>query len=481
MKNNLVTMVMVLFVLVGCTTAPPIKDDILVEPPVVVEPVVEPEPEVEAVPEILPRFDFEYEHHAKVDYWIDRYTGKNRRYFRNTLYRFDKVRPQMEEIFVEHGLPKDLVYLALIESGGNPNAVSKAGATGCWQFMPVTAKRYDLNINRWIDERRDMEKATHAAAEYLSYLNSIFDDWLLAAAAYNAGEGTIKRLMRRHPEVKSFWDIEQGMPIKSETLYYVPKFIAAANVGKYREEYKMNVPHAKILPAYDVVKVDKFTYLDEVAEVAGRPLSQIAKLNPELIRGCTPPGYSNYALKVPVGTGEKINNYLAHVNDPNIKYATHKVAQGDTLYDLARRNNTTVAMISETNRIDANRYLSLGQVLIIPVNSEHSKPRRKHTYVVAAGENLGAIARKHNVLLQDLIDVNNISNPSMIQPEMVLNIPPQRMVADGANHIRYEVKEGDTVWGISRQFSVTSQDIMRWNKLSSASNIYPGDQLTIYR
>ena len=146
--------------------------------------------------------------------WIERLSVKDRDAFKSSLTRLDKIRPTMERIFKQQGIPKDLVYLCLVESNANPHAVSSSGATGYWQFIPDTAKRYGLQVNRYVDERKHLEKSTHAAAQYLKYLYSIFGDWYLAIAAYNAGEGTLLRLMKNH-DVYTFWDINNSMDNKA--------------------------------------------------------------------------------------------------------------------------------------------------------------------------------------------------------------------------------------------------------------------------
>jgi membrane-bound lytic murein transglycosylase D len=200
----------------------------------------------------------QYQHDPKINDFMQRQLTQNRRYFEYCLERFDKVRPTMERIFMEHGLPKDLVYLAMVESGGNPNAVSPSGAVGYWQFLPGTARIYGLRVDRWVDERRDLEKSTHAAAAYLSYLHGLFGDWLLACAAYNAGEGAIRRLLNRYDHVESFWDISRPMIYKDETLAFVPKILATIKIAKDREKYGIK-SYDQGTPPYDVIKVAAFT------------------------------------------------------------------------------------------------------------------------------------------------------------------------------------------------------------------------------
>lgn len=460
----------------------PIQPEIdlsIIEQPLIVE--VEP---VEAPEQtIQPTYNIDFEDNYKIQHWVQRLSHNNRQYFQQTLKRFDKVRPRMEEIFESNGLPTDLVYLCLVESGGNPHAISSAGATGYWQFMPGTARRYGLEINTWLDERRDLEKSTTAAAAYLKHLHSIFDDWLLASAAYNAGEGTINRILRRYPQTETFWDITDKMPIKRETLAYVPKFTATLIMAKNRDQYGLMEPpetEGSLLQCHDTITLNTFTYLDEIAEVVGVSRRHLEMLNPELIRGCTPPMVRQYDLKIPEGTAEKISEYLTSIHDPHIEYITHTIQSGDTLSKIAKDYSSTTMRIARANRMKISDILTIGKELIVPKITVAEKPRGKHTYVVSNGDTINSISKMYGVSVQDIIDVNSLDDPEKIYPDMVLNIPPKVRTASHTRHIQYRVKKGDTLWGISKQFEVSTNDVMRWNQLSTAAHIYPGDELTIY-
>jgi len=435
----------------------------------------------EICPEVLtPVYTLKFEITPQVQYWIEQYSGNNRPYFEKYLYKFELLQPKMEQLFTQYGTPTDLVYLCLIESCANPNAVSHAGATGYWQFMPKTARRYGLTVNRWIDERRDLEKSTVAAAAYLNHLHSIFDDWLLACAAYNAGEGTIIRITKRYPQVETFWDITPKMPIKKETRSYVPKFLAALVMAKNPQEYCLNTDKpSQIDLSYDVVSVNTFTTFDELSEIAGYSMSYIARLNPELIRGCTPPHAKSYDVKVPKGTAEKISAYLSRSHDPQVRYITHTISKGDTLYDLAKKYNSSVREIAHASRISCKDLLSINQVLIVPVYPPQAR-QTGHVHVVEKGDTLLSISSAYGIDLQDIVDINKLANPELIVPGMALRLPPKLPFMSGGKPITYQVKKGDTLWDISRQFAVSTKDILRWNKLESASLIYPGDCLTLY-
>ncbi|MDT8274157.1 MAG: LysM peptidoglycan-binding domain-containing protein, partial [Desulfomonilia bacterium] len=428
-------------------------------------------------------YDIIFDITPRADHWIQRFSGADRKYFQDSLNRFETLRPIMEDILDQHGLPRDLVYLCFVESGGHAHAVSRAGATGYWQFMPGTARIYGLSMNRWVDERRDLEKSTAAAARYLKHLHRIFDDWLLAIAAYNAGEGTIFRIMRNHEHVRAFWDISQEMPIKGETLEYVPKFIATLTMAKNREAYGLtDPPDEKEILQYDSVTVNSFFYLDEIAEILDVPRSTMLHLNPELIRECTPPLKKQYTLKVPKNSGEALTAHLAEASRSSVTYTTHTIERGDTLSGLAKKHATSTRMIAQTNRMAVNDILRPGRILIIPTKTSPAPVSSRHTHTVAAGETLKSISKKHGIEVQDLIEMNRISDPDTIFPDMVLFLPP-KAAPRGSPTVKttqYRVKKGDTLWGISKQFEVTTQDIMRWNRLRPTAQIFPGDQLTIY-
>ncbi len=429
-------------------------------------------------------YDFEFEMNERIEWWVRQYSERYRRQFILTLARFDSVRPAMEEILESQGLPRDLVYLSMVESSGKANAVSRTGATGYWQFMAGTARHYDLTVNRWMDERRDLEKSTRAAARYLKNLHALFGDWLLAGAAYNAGEGTINRIMRRNPEVSCFWDISHPMPIKTETLQYVPKFIATLILAKNRAHYGLEVPdNLKVpVPAYETVRVKGFSYLDEIAEAAGFPEAQIVRLNPELIRRCTPPSGGEYLLKVPQGTAPSVARYLQKTHSTRVEYVTHTIRKGDTLIGLGKKYSSSARDIARANRMKTSDVLTIGKILVIPRGelTANFRPANRHRHVVARGENLRGIARLYGVSLEDIVEVNGIRNPSLIHPGTALNIPPQLHASSSPRMVQYRVKKGDTVWGISQRFEVSTSDVIRWNRLKPSARIQPGDKITIY-
>ena len=408
-----------------------------------------------------------YQYNPKIDTYMDRHLTRDRAYFEYCLERFDKVRPTMERIFIEHGLPKDLVYLAMVESGGNPNAVSPAGAVGYWQFLAGTARLYGLRVDRWVDERRDLEKSTHAAAAYLTYLHDLFDDWLLACAAYNAGEGAIRRMLERHENVESFWDISRTMLYKDETLAFVPKILATIKIGTDRDKYGVRY-FDEGTPPFDVIKVSAFMTFEQISDLSGCNVSTLAGLNPELIRKCTPPRAGGYDLKIPRGTGESLTRVLPEKQDEG-RYATHIVQKGDTLYAIAHKHNTTPARIAAFNNIKKPGKLSIGKELLIPEDL-YLKAIGKPSYAVARSE------REKNVSATNIAGHDDGPNQDASLPRV--KSKKTRMAKVNAKPRIYRVRKGDTIWGISRRFDVDPKDIMRWN--NTLGLIKPGEKLKIF-
>jgi hypothetical protein len=238
---------------------------------------------------------------AKVDRHVQFFSYQIRDRFEQWLTRLERYRPRVRSIFSQFKLPDDLIFLSLVESGFNTNAVSRANAVGPWQFMKPTAKFYDLRVDKWVDERRDPDKSTIAAARYLRDLYHLFGSWPLAMAAYNAGEGKVGRSMARL-KVKDgdFWDLLDTKLLRKETKEYVPRFVAAAQIAKDPSRFGFNIlPQAPV--EFDEVAVTRQVHLKAVAKAAGVSFEDIKNLNPELRRDMTPPD-PVYILKVPLGT-----------------------------------------------------------------------------------------------------------------------------------------------------------------------------------
>jgi membrane-bound lytic murein transglycosylase D len=270
----------------------------------------------------------------------------------------------MATILRQEGLPEDLVYLSLIESGFSLHALSRAKALGPWQFIKSTGLRYGLKINGWLDERKDPVKATRAAAAYLKDLHQQFGEWFLAAAAYNAGERKVEKAVQRY-QTDDFWRLSQKSYLKSETRNYVPKFIAAAMIAGAPEKHGFGEVAYEPPMEYDQVTIDRPLRLDAVAKLADTTVKAIKELNPALLRNMTPPGEKEFALRLPPGSGEKFAqavDSLPHSASPNV--ITHKVKKGETLLAIAKRYGQRVTQLMELNGL-RNRQIRAGQDLIV--------------------------------------------------------------------------------------------------------------------
>ena len=294
--------------------------------------------------------------------YINAYRGTRSRDFTEALARGGRYLDRMQEVFAEEGVPPELAYVALVESEFKTDAVSSARATGLWQFMPRTGKHLGLAQDSWVDERSDPEEATRAAAKYLKYLHDRFDDWNLALAAYNAGEGTVQKAINRHG-TRDFWTLVERGAFSRETREYVPKIYAAIKVAAAPEDYGLDVQPEDPLKG-EALPTEQSVDLRVVAECAGTDLEALKLLNPGLRRLVTPTDRP-FDLQVPEGTADEVSACLASI-PANKKVHIHVVRKGQTLSTLARRYGTNARSIAQANRISTKSRLSLGTELIIP-------------------------------------------------------------------------------------------------------------------
>lgn len=277
------------------------------------------------------------------------FSTERKNIIRKYLARSTRYLPMIREIFQEHGLPEDLAYLAMIESGFNPHAYSPAHACGMWQFIKSTGSRYGLSINDYVDERRDPEKSTHAAAKYLSDLYKQFGSWYLAAASYNCGEGRVQRELDNSTH-KSFWDLAGNQCLPDETKNYVPQMIAATLIAKTPEKFGFQgVPYLPPLQ-YDTVKIDETTSLTAAAAACNVSPEEIQILNPELRRNITPPGVGSYTLKLPKGKADAFarNIMVARVEHPAVVKTYRQTAKKGSKRSSGRKYASSKASKSGT-------------------------------------------------------------------------------------------------------------------------------------
>ncbi len=401
-----------------------------------IETLVEDTPDVEEIPptlarEILPGVPLVY--NGAVQMFMDYFKGRGRDRFEMWLGRSGAYIPLMQDILIEEGLPPDLVYLALIESGFSPHAYSHASAVGFWQFIKPTGKRYGLRIDEWIDERRDPVKATRAAARYLKDLYRMFGDWHLAAAGYNAGEGRIRRAIRTYNS-QDYWKLIEYRHLARETKQYVPKLIAAILLARNPEEHGF-VPQYKDPLIRAAVTVPPGTDLMMAAYAADISYSEIRRLNPELLRWATPPDIASYELKLPLdrieGFAERLAAAPATAATP---FKVVKLAKGQNPEALAWQLKVSY---SDVKLLNPGLKGWAGERILLPIGEDgtrFSETRRSKTIAsrgvvkVRRGDSLWSIAKRYGVTTRALAKYNKL-NSNVIRPGQRLRIPPKWYMA----------------------------------------------------
>jgi len=322
-----------------------------------------------------PDFDIPIIINEKVEEFIHYFQTTRRDRFITWLSRSGRYIPVMRKLLKEHGLPEDLVYMAFIESGFDPYAYSRSKAVGPWQFIYLTGKRYGLRVNWWVDERRDPEKSTIAAAKYLKDLYETFACWYLAAAGYNAGEYKIVKAMKRY-RTEDFWKLTEVKYLKRETKNYVPLMIAAALVAKDPEKYGFaDVEYQEPL-RYEKVMVPELTSLSLVAKACGTSLEEIKDLNPELRRGVTPPNGTDYEIKIPSSKKDRFLDTFEILQPfEKFEFKTHLVKKGETLKGIANLYRVDLEPLLEINHLTKTSRISKSTILSIPLSKdEEIKP-----------------------------------------------------------------------------------------------------------
>jgi membrane-bound lytic murein transglycosylase D len=336
-------------------------------------------------------------------------------------------------------LPVSLLFLPIVESWYNPNAVSWVGAAGLWQFMPPTARGMGLRVNRLVDERRDPYLATTPALTYLAEMNRRFNSWFLALAAYNGGPGRMERILRRRQGTLEGHDslfLEIAGDLPRETQNFVPRFLAAARIARDPQAFGFGDVVSEPTLAFDEVEVPDATSLDVVARAGGVELEAVETLNPQLLRGLTPGGVPT-RLRVPPGVGAGFHEALARIPpEERVTFVEHIVEQGETLTHIARLYGVPVADVQAANPLIEPRRMQIGQLVVVP-KAPSVRDR------LAAGSGPGADLGLERLLV-------------------------------------YQVRWGDTLSSIAARHRVRVGDLLRWNDLTLESVIHPGDQVRIY-
>jgi membrane-bound lytic murein transglycosylase D len=366
---------------------------------------------------------------------INLFKGPERKFFLDGYKRSGRYRPMIVAALEKAGLPKELSWLPLIESGFRAEAFSRARALGLWQFIPSTGYKFGLKRDKWLDERMDAEKSTRAAIAYLKDLHNIFGDWCTVLAAYNCGEARVLDVIRtqRVNYLDNFWDLFAKLP--QETARYVPRFIATLHILNNPEAFGFNLEEIHPPIPFQAVKTYKQVLLKDVAKTLGASPETMEALNPELRFKLTPPG--PYDLKVPEGKADLLLAKLSEIPASKLiqkRYVSHPVQKGETLNSLARRYHTNTKVICELNQIKEKQVLRVGQRLKVPAG--------------------GPVAGKE----------------TEAEPEITPAADPEPL--------RHRVKRGDTLWKIVQQYKTSLDETMRLNRLET-THLRTGQELLI--
>lgn len=443
----------------------------------------------------------------RTQFWIDYFTKGQRDRFQRFINNGEEYRHHIEEIFASYGLPKELYYVGLIESGYYLGAKSHASAVGPWQFIKGTGKRYGLAITSEIDERRDLFKASHASARYFKDLYNIFSSWELALAAYNAGEyGIIRRIMKHG--TRDYYQLSKNKQLPPETINYVPKVLAAKHIIENAHKYGFDIPKKgnKVFDNTQLKEVSRNTPLAHLSRKLGVSTEVLVRLNPELTFNQTPRYHAgNYKLRVP----RKHYAYVAPVSTVSTKESTpspkkekvsartaqatpttHTVKSGESLISIAKKYNSGAMELAQINGFKTwKTSVRIGQKLKLPTENTTvaartvaSKPTpvvakkvvakstQPITYKVQSGDNLTDLAKMFNTSINDLKKQNSLKRPTLFVGQK-LRIP-------GTKQGVYIVKRGDHLTKLSREFNTSMEALIKINNLDQ-KKIYPGQKIIV--
>lgn len=478
-----------------------------------------------------------------VDKWISYFQGKGRPYMERYLSRSTQYSKLIKKILRQNGLPEDLIYIAMIESGFSLKATSRAAAVGYWQFIRGTGRRYGLEINTMVDERRDPVMATQAAAEYFKGLYSVFGSWYLAMAAYNVGENRVqKEVMNTY--TRDFWELARKRRFPKETINYIPKFIAAKMIGNNPDKYGFT--NVDYLPPveFEHVQISKPTNLRQMADRMGMDYDDLKQLNPRFKGEIATLKNDKLELRIPIGQTQIALAAADQSSVAKVEYIAdagetqmYKIRRGDSLYSIAHKYHTTVAWLRDTNDMSKGRKLRIGHRLMVPDHNGRKSTVVRYTakvnkveknnrqdsdsavknqevvtskgvyYVVQAGDNLSGIADDYNSSVQELRRMNHLSRRALLRVGMKLRVPKddglpadlsgdkstptssvaaadQRapssaVAATGSTVSGHIVKPGENLSVIAKKYGVSIQALRRVNKLSRRSILKVGSRLKI--
>lgn len=478
--------------------SPQAEAELVAELEHVAEPAAEPAPPGDLLDRVRQGMMLGQHYNSRIDREAD-WFARNPEYVARV---FARAAPYLHYIVHEverRGLPQELALLPVIESAFQPFAYSRARAMGLWQFIPTTGTRFNLKQDWWYDGRRDVVAATHAALDYLTYLNELFDgDWLQAVAAYNSGEGNVSRAIRRNRNEKKrtdFWNLR----LPSETRTYVPRLLAMARIVASPEQYGLAIEGIPDTPYFEAVETGGQISIEVAAELAGLTTEQMYDLNPAYHRWATDPT-GPHVLLVPVESAEAFRQSLLLLTpDQRMRVERYLVREGDTVASIARQFGSTTQHLRELNGLGDANAIAIGAELRVPsavsalppavleaaARVDRNRPGTvRAVHVVRNGDTLWTIARRHDMTVAALAELNNLKASATLRigQRLALNVRESggniTVDADG-NRVTYVVRRGDTLSGIAQTLKVSVGNLRQWNNLSG-SIIKPGQRLIAF-
>jgi len=444
----------------------------------------------------------------KVNSLIEYFQNRGRKVFLRWMERAQIMLPRIQTILREEGVPEEVAYLAMIESGLNPKAYSWAHASGMWQFITSTGRLYGLRNDWWYDDRCDIEKSTRAAARYLKKLYLEFDDWYLAFASYNCGELRVERVIQQQ-RTRDFWKLWR---LPRQTEDYVPSYIATATIMSDPVKYGFPELQPSEEPAPDKVWVKSSVNLDVLAKCSGTDTQTLKQYNPHILRWCTPPTLDSVAVFIPSGTTESFwNQYAQTPPDQKANWVQHRVRSGETLASIAHRYGTTLAAIIDVpeNNLKSKTRVKVGQYLLIPVpkggtelassesaasqtTSESSGDLTHITYKVRKGDFPGKIAKKYGVSVSKLLEWNQLRPKQTLHIGQLLDVwvsnghsdesvsaDSQASIDTSGNQVTHTVRRGESLWIIANRYGISVSALQNANNMGRSTRLNPGQVLVV--
>ena len=442
-----------------------------------------------------------HSNHQRVEQSV-RYFAGHPAYVQRVAQRAAPYLHYILEAVQSRGMPAEIALLPVVESAYRPFAYSPGRAAGLWQFVPGTARHFGLKQNWWYDGRRDVVASTKAALTYLDRLHGMFGDWLLALAAYNAGEGTVQAAVRRNErrgEPTDFWHLD----LPAETRGYVPRLLAVRDLFERPDHYGVALPDVPDKPYLDVVDVGSQIDLALAAKLADMSMQEIYQFNPGYNRWATAPN-GPHRLILPLANAEHLRSGLEELpKDKRIQWRRHRVSSGESLISIAKKYRTTVSMLKDVNGMHGS-MIRAGQHLIIPIASEplshyalsqgqrkaalrsRNRHGQKHIYRVRPGDSFWDIARRFDVSVAKLTKWNGMAPGDILRPGQKLVVWTRGGTVAAASYtgpanrkqsVHYTVRQGDSLYRIAQRFNVSVESLRRWNDLTKGRYLQPGQRL----